>query len=108
YAIRKKGRFFRASQGYYVAGFIIIIIMGGTLPWLLIFISMFIPDVIVMNTKSELRQEDRKAEKEQQEEVIVQEQQYEDKKKQIEDLKRLRDNGIITEEEYKERLFEIL
>ncbi len=108
FAIRKKGKFFRLSQGFYVAGFIITIIAGGTLPWILIFISMFIPDVIIMNSKSELRQEDRMSERQQKEETVIVEQEYEDKKKRIEDLKRLRDNGIISEEEYKERLFEIL
>ncbi len=108
YTIRKKGKYFRVSQGFYVAGFVITIIAGGTLPWILIFISMFIPDVIVMNTNAELRQEDRMNERQQKEETIIVEQEYEDKKKQIEDLKRLRDNGIISEEEYKQRLFEIL
>lgn len=104
WSVRKKGKFFRISQGFYIAGFIIVVISGGWLAWVLLFISMFIPDVIVMNTKSELRREEREEEKQ----TIKNDAAYEEKKKRIEDLKRMRDNGIISEEEYKQKLFELL
>ncbi len=104
YSVRQKGKYFRTSQGLYLTGFIIIIFFGGWLSWLLLFISMFIPDVIVMNTKSEIRQEQKVEDQQAQEK----EREYEEKKKKIEELKRLRDNGLITEEEYKEKLFELL
>ena len=97
YAIRKKGKYFRTTQGLYLAGFIIVVVAGGWLAWLLLFISMFIPDVIVMNTPREVRREERQEDKA-----------MEEKKRKIEELQKLRDTGIITEEEYKERLFEIL
>lgn len=104
YSVRQKGKYFRTSQGLYLTGFIIIIFFGGWLSWLLLFISMFIPDVIVMNTKSEIRQEQKVEDQQAQ----AKEQEYEEKKKKIEELKRLRDNGLITEDEYKEKLFELL
>ncbi|MGN1201049.1 MAG: SHOCT domain-containing protein [Candidatus Caccovivens sp.] len=97
YSVRQKGKYFRTSQGVFVAGFIIIILFGGFLSWLLLFVSLFVPDIIVMNNAREVKKEEKMEERE-----------YEDKKKQIEDLKRMRDNGLISEEEYKQKLFEIL
>lgn len=97
FAVRAKGKYFRTSQGIFIAGFIIIVICGGFLPWVLLFISMFIPDVIVMNTRSEIRREEH-----------AENQAMEQKKKRIEELQKLRDEGVITEEEYKQKLFEIL
>ncbi len=104
YSVRAKGKYFRRSQGFYIAGFIIIVICGGFLPWILLFISMFIPDVVVMNTRSEVRHEERIQEKQ----IVEEDKAYEEKKKRIEDLKRMRDNGLITEEEYKQKLFDLL
>ncbi len=97
YAVRQKGKYFRGSQGMFVAGFIIVVLCGGTLPWILLLISFFVSDVIVVNNPNEIKHEEKQETKA-----------YEDKKKQIEDLKRLRDSGIISEEEYKQKLFELL
>lgn len=97
YSVRQKGKYFRTTQGLYLAGFIIIVVAGGWLSWLLLFISMFIPDVIIMNTPGEIKREEKQEDK-----VMA------EKKRKIEELQKLRDTGIITEEEYKERLFEIL
>ena len=97
YSVRAKGKYFRTSQGLYFAGFIIIVVCGGMAPWVLLFIAMFIPDIIVMNTKSEVRSEER-----------MENRAMEEKKRKIDELKRLRDEGVITEEEYKQKLFEIL
>lgn len=104
YSVRAKGKYFRTTQGLYIAGFIIVIVCGGTLAWLLLFISMFVPDVVIMNTKSEVKQE----EKEQEKEAQKKDQELEEKKQKIEQLKQLRDSGEITEEEYKKRLFDLL
>lgn len=104
YSIREKGKHFRTSQGLYIAGFVIVVLCGGTISWVLLFISLFIPDVVVMNTKSEIKQEEKEEEKKEQ----IKEQQLEEKKQKIEELKKMRDNGEITEEEYKEKLFELL
>lgn len=98
YSVRQKGKYFRQSQGMFYTGFIIVIFFGGGwLSWLLLFISAFVPDVIVMNTKSEVKKEE-----------VLETKEMEEKKKRIDDLKRLRDAGIISEEEYKEKLFELL
>lgn len=97
YAVRKKGKYFRLSQGIYLTGFVIVVVCGGFLPWILLFIAMLIPDIVVMNTRSEVRHEER-----------MENNAMEAKKKKIEELKRLRDEGAITEEEYKQKLFEIL
>lgn len=104
YSIRKKGKYFRRSYGIYVAGFVIIVLCGGWIAWVLLFISAFIPDIIVMNDRADLRREAKEQEKEE----ILHNREYEEKKRKIEELKRLRDNGTITEEEYKEKLFELL
>ena len=98
YSIREKGKNFRKSYGIFIAGFIMVLVFGGFLAWALLLGSMWVPDVIVMNSPKEVRQE----------EEIMQDQAYEEKKRKIEELKSLRDNGIISEEEYKERLFELL
>lgn len=104
YSVRSGGKFFRRSQGIYIAGFIIVVLFGGFLSWLLLFISLFVPDVIIINSRSELRQEERMEERDNRN----QERAYEEKKRKIEELKRLRDSGAITEEEYKEKLFDLL
>lgn len=104
FSVREKGKHFRRTQGLFIAGFVIIIFCGGFLSWLLLFISLFVADVIVMNTKSEIRKEQKVEETE----IKQKEQMYEEKKKKIEDLKRLRDNGLISENEYKQKLFELL
>lgn len=97
YSIRAKGKYFRTSQGVFYTGFAIVIFFGGFLPWILLFIALCTPDVIVMNTRSEVRHEE-----------CVEANEMEEKKRKIEELKRLRDEGVITEEEYKQKLFEIL
>lgn len=104
YSIRSKGKYFRNSYGIYVAGFVIIVVCGGWLAWILLFISAFVPDIIIINDKTELRREAKIEEKEK----ILRDKAYEEKKAKIEELKRLRDTGVITEEEYKDRLFELL
>lgn len=97
YSIREKGKYFRQSAGVYLAGFIMIIIFGSFLAWALLIGSAWVPDVIVMNTPKEVRQEE-----------VMQDRAYEEKKRKIEELKQLRDSGAITEEEYKQKLFELL
>jgi len=97
YSVRNKGKYFRASQSLYIAGFVIVVICGSFVSWLLLFISLFVSDVIVMNKPEDLRKEEIKESKE-----------FEEKKKKIEDLKRMRDNGLISEEEYKQKLFDLL
>ncbi len=104
YSIRSRGKYFRRSYGVYAAGFVIVVICGGWVAWLLLFISAFVPDIIIINDKSELRREAKQEEKEE----ILRDKAYEEKKAKIEELKRLRDSGAITEEEYRDRLFELL
>lgn len=98
YSVREKGKYFRNSYKFFLAGFIIIVVCGGFLAWVLLFISMFVSDVIVINSPREVRQEEKSEYNSA----------YEEKKLKIEELKKLRDEGAITEEEYKQRLFEIL
>lgn len=104
YAVREKGKYYRVSSGAYFSGVIIVIFCGGFISWILLVAAAFQPNVIVMNDENELRKEY----KQQQKEEILRDQQYEEKKAKIEELKRLRDCGAITEEEYKEKLFEML
>ena len=104
YSVREKGKYYRASRASYVAGVIIVILTGGTISWVLLLIAAFTPDVIIINDPQEIREQVR----EEQQEEILRDKAYEDKKQKIEELKRLRDSGQITEEEYKEKLFELL
>ena len=104
YSVRSKGKYFRNSYGIYIAGFVMVIFFGGSVAWLLLFISAFVPDIVVINDKTELRHE---AKQEQKEEVL-RDKAYEEKQAKIEEIKRLRDSGAITEEEYKNKLFDLL
>lgn len=97
YSVRKKGMYFRTSQKYYIAGLIIVIFAGGWIPWLLLFISMFVPDVIIMNSASEIRHEER-----------AEERGYNEKRKKVEELRKLKEDGLITEEEFNKRLMDLL
>lgn len=97
YSIRKKGKYFRKSQGCFVASLILFVFSGTWLCWILLFISMFVPDIVVMNTPKEVRTEEKK-----------EQQAFEDKKKEIEQLKKLRADGIISDEEYRQRIIDIL
>ena len=97
YAIRHGGKYFRSSQRYYIAGLIIIIFAGGWIPWLLLFISMFIPDIIIINSRAEVRQEER-----------AQDRESTEKRRKLEELRKLKEDGVITEEEFNQRLMDIL
>ena len=97
YSVRSKGKYFRVSQKYYIAGLIIIILAGGWIPWILLLISMFIPDIIIINSPSEVRREER-----------AEESANNDKKRKVEELRKLRDEGIITEEEFNKQLMDLL
>lgn len=97
YSVRSKGKYFRVSQKYYIAGLIIIILAGGWIPWILLLISMFIPDIIIINSPSEVRREER-----------AEESANNDKKKKVEELRKLRDEGVITEEEFNKQLMDLL
>lgn len=97
YSVRKKGKYFRYSQKYYIAGLIIIVFAGGWIPWILLFISMFIPDIIVMNSPSELRTEQRQEDREKDE-----------KRRKVEELRKLKEDGVISEEEFQKELMNLL
>jgi len=104
FAVRENGKYYRNSRGIYVAGIIIVILTGGIVPWILLLISAFTPDIIINNSREEFRQ----ATEESQREEVFHNAEYEEKKRRIDELKALRDSGAITEEEYKEKLFELL
>ncbi len=97
YSIRQKGKYFRTSQMQFYIGLGIVIFFGSFVTWLLLFVATLMPDIIVMNTPREIRREE-----------IKEDRAYSEKKRRIEELKALRDSGAITEEEYKEKLFELL
>lgn len=97
YSVRKKGKYFRSSQKYYIAGLIIVIFAGGWIPWVLLFISMFIPDIIIINSASEARQEQR-----------AEDRASEEKRRKLEELRKLKEEGVISEEEFNKRLMDLL
>ena len=97
YSVRSKGKYFRVSQKYYIAGLIITILAGGWIPWILLLVSMFIPDIIIINSPSEVRREER-----------AEESANNDKKRKVEELRKLRDEGVITEEEFNKQLMDLL
>lgn len=97
YSVRKKGKYFRSSQKYYIAGLIIVVFAGGWIPWILLFISMFIPDIIIINSASEIRQEER-----------AEDRASAEKRRKVEELRKLKEDGVITEEEFNKRLMDLL
>lgn len=97
YSVRKEGKYFRSSQKYYIAGLIIVIFAGGWIPWVLLFISMFIPDIIIINSASEVRQEQR-----------AEDRASEEKRRKLEELRKLKEEGVISEEEFNKRLMDLL
>ena len=97
YSVRKKGKYFRSSQKYYIAGLIIVIFAGGWIPWVLLFISMFIPDIIIINSASEVRQEQK-----------AEDRASEEKRRKLEELRKLKEEGVISEEEFNKRLMDLL
>lgn len=100
HSVREKGKYYRGSYGVYVTGMIIVVFTGGWISWILLIFAAFTPDIIIINDTEDLRQQER--------EEIVRDKAYEEKKAKIEELKKLRDSGTISEEEYKEKLFELL
>lgn len=104
YSVREKGKYYRTSRAAYVAGVIIVILTGGTISWVLLLIAAFTPDIIIINDPQEIREQMR----EEQKEEVLKDKAYEEKKQRIEELKKLRDSGQITEEEYKAKLFDLL
>ena len=58
---------------------------------------MFIPDVIIMNTPVEIRREER-----------TEDRANEEKKRKIEELRKLKEDGVITEEEFNQELMKLL
>ncbi len=95
--IRNKGKHFRRSRGMYLTSVILIIFSAGIIPWILLLIAMFTPDIVVMNTYDEVRSEERREQHE-----------MDYKRQQIENLRKMKDEGIISEEEYKQRLMDLL
>ena len=55
YAVREKGKYYRTSYGIFVAGFIIIVFCGSLNSWLLLFISIFFSDIVVINRPQDIR-----------------------------------------------------
>ena len=58
---------------------------------------MFIPDIIVMNSPSELRTEQRQEDREKDE-----------KRRKVEELRKMKEDGVITEEEFQKELMNLL
>ena len=100
HSVRQKGKYFRGSMGVYIAGVIIVILTGGYLSWALLLIAAFVPDIVVINDRAQVRKEEK--------EEVFESKQYSEKKQKIDELKKMRDDGEISEEEYKQKLFELL
>ena len=58
---------------------------------------MFIPDIIIINSRAEVRQEER-----------TQDRESAEKRRKLEELRKLKEDGVITEEEFNQRLMDIL
>ena len=104
YSIAGKGRHFRGRNMYFMSAFFMIVILNTfSVPSVLLLITLFIPDIVwvkphddvYFSPKEEVKNDDRTfSEKE--------------KARKIEELRRLKAEGKITDEEFNEQLFKLL
>ena len=97
YAIANKGQFFRQRHSYFVTAVIISVCTSFfSVSTILLLISSWIPDIVWVRPQDDV--------------YFKPDEPKEDnsKEKKIEKLRKLRDDGIITEEEFKEELFKLL
>lgn len=100
-AIWRNGKLFRQRYGYYMTALVISIIVSLlSVSTILLIITMFISDWVWISPKDDhaTRVDDKT-------EVIPSEKERSDK---IEQLRKLRDDGVITEEEFQNELMKLL
>ncbi len=104
YAIAGKGEFFRARSAYYYAAITITLCLGlVSIPSILLIVTLFMSDMIWVKPHDDVYFGHS-------ENIEQQPKGMSDKEKErkIAELRKLKENGIITDEEFKEKLMELL
>lgn len=97
YAIANKGQFFRQRHGYFVTAVIISVCTSFfSVSTVLLLIASWIPDIVWVRPQDDVYFQSEKPKEDT------------SKEEKIARLRKLRDDGLITEEEFKEELFKLL
>lgn len=105
YAISNGGTQFRSRNSYYLAAVTISFFLPYSLSTILLIISLFISDIVWVKPIDDVYFGDTDVNANKKEEDVVSDKERERK---IAKLRELRDNGTITEEEFKDELMKLL
>ncbi len=104
YSISNKGQLFNSRRSYYMAGVIICVCISlFSVPSILLVISLFQSDMVWVKPVDDVYFGEEKKEEKPEKELSDKE-----RERKIANLRKLRDNGDITEEEFKEELLKLL
>lgn len=104
YSIANKGKYYSSRTTQYYIGYLLTLFLGSIISFILLIIASCLSDIVVMNSKSDILRE----QKEERKEELQEQKNLEEKQKQIASLRKLKEQGIITEEEFNERMRDIL
>ena len=104
YSIANKGKNFSSRTTQYYIGYLLTLFLGSIISFILLIIASCLSDIVVMNSKSDILREQR----EERREELKEQESLEEKQKEIAHLRSLKDQGIITEEEFNERMLDLL
>ena len=104
YSIANNGKNFSSRTTQYYIGYLLTLFLGSIISFILLIIASCLSDIVVMNSKSDILREQR----EERREELKEQESLEEKQKEIAHLRSLKDQGIITEEEFNERMLDLL
>ena len=103
YSIASKGVFFRQRNGYYMTALIMVLILDTfSISSILLLITLFMSDWVWVKPQDDVYFKPQ--EKKQEDKPLA----VDDKAKRIEELRKLKEEGKITEEEFNDALFKLL
>jgi signal transduction histidine kinase len=98
YSIARNGAFFRSRYGYYMTAVVLAMILNlFSVSSILLIVTLFLSDIVWV-----------KPDKEEKTIVVEEEKSVKNKEKEIERLRKLKEEGKITELEYQEELMKLL
>lgn len=104
YAIAGKGEMFRVRSGYYYAAIIISLCLGTvSIPSILLLVTLFMSDTVWVKPHDDVY-----FAKPQEPEPQNTDKEEKQRERKIAELRKLKENGIITDEEFKQKLMELL
>ena len=94
------GKITKKQNGFLISVIVVSFLCAGLVAFILVICAYNTNSYYVANNKEELKKEEKK-----QEETLSQ---FETKKEKIEQLRHLKESGLITEEEFNEKLKELI